>query len=138
MREHHDIIIVDVAPALPVADASQLAPGMDATVLAYQIGRVGREVVNRCKGRLEAMGGNVVGLVMNDIESAIYETQDSGYYGGYKYRYEESLSSEASPGFLTRLKEGLDFVRQRGLRRPSKISQAGRFTGDEYIEPEDL
>ncbi len=137
MREHHDIIIVDVAPTLPVADASQLAPGMDATVLAYQIGRVGREVVNRCKGRLEAMGGNVVGLVMNDIESAIYETRDSGYYGGYKYRYEESLPSETSPGFLTRLKEGLGFVRRRVLRRPSKMSQAGSFVGDEYIEPED-
>jgi tyrosine-protein kinase Etk/Wzc len=113
MRDHYDIIIVDVAPALPVAEASQLSPGIDATILAYQIGRVGREVLNRCKSRLEAMGGNVVGLVMNDIEAAIYETRDSGYYGGYKYRYGDPPPAS---GFLARLKEGLASVSQRRLR----------------------
>jgi len=107
MRDQYDIIIVDVPPALPVAEASQLSPGIDATLLAYQIGRIGREVLNRCKSRLEAMGGNVVGLVMNDIEAAIYDTRDSGYYGGYKYRYGDTPPTS---GFLARLKEGLDSV----------------------------
>ena len=114
MRDHYDIIIVDVPPALPVAEASQLAPGIDATLLAYQIGRIGREVLNRCKSRLEAMGGNVVGLVMNDIEAAIYDTRDSGYYGGYKYRYGDPPPAS---GFLARLKEGLDSVSQFRFRR---------------------
>jgi predicted nucleic acid-binding Zn ribbon protein len=59
------------------------------------------------------MGGNVVGLVMNDIEAAIYETRDSGYYGGYKYRYGEPPPAS---GFLARLKEGLASVSQRRLR----------------------
>jgi tyrosine-protein kinase Etk/Wzc len=113
MRDEYDIIIVDVAPALPVAEASQLSPCVDATLLAYQIGRVGREVLNRCKGRLEAMGGNVVGLVMNDIEAAIYETRDSGYYGGYKYRYGDPPPAS---GFLARLKGGLASVSQRRVR----------------------
>jgi capsular exopolysaccharide synthesis family protein len=114
MRDQYDIIIVDVPPALPVAEASQLAPGIDATLLAYQIGRIGREVLNRCKSRLEAMGGNVVGLVMNDIEAAIYDTRDSGYYGGYKYRYGDPPPAS---GFLARLKEGLDSVSQFRFRR---------------------
>jgi tyrosine-protein kinase Etk/Wzc len=118
MRDHYDIIIVDVAPALPVAEASQLSPGIDATILAYQIGRVGREVLNRCKSRLEAMGGNVVGLVMNDIEAAIYETRDSGYYGGYKYRYGEPPPAS---GFLGRLKQGLGSVSLPRFRsKPAK------------------
>ncbi len=114
MRDHYDIIIVDVPPALPVAEASQLSPGIDATLLAYQIGRIGREVLNRCKSRLEAMGGNVVGLVMNDIEAAIYDTRDSGYYGGYKYRYGDPPPTS---GFLARLKEGLDSVSLPRFRR---------------------
>jgi len=118
MGDHYDIIILDVAPALPVAEASQLAPGIDATLVAYQIGRVGREVLNRCKNRLEAMGGNVVGLVMNDIESAIYETRDSGYYGGYKYRYGEPPPAS---GFLARLKEGLDSLSQRRFRKTPPV-----------------
>ncbi len=120
MRDDYDIIIVDVAPALPVAEASQLSPGIDATLLAYQIGRVGREVLNRCKSRLEAMGGNVVGLVMNDIEAAIYETQDSGYYGGYKYRYGDTPPAS---GFLARLKEGVDSVSRRMRRRTPEAAQ---------------
>ena len=120
MRDHYDIIIVDVPPALPVAEASQLSPGIDATLLAYQIGRIGREVLNRCKNRLEAMGGNVVGLVMNDIEAAIYDTRDSGYYGGYKYRYGDPPPTS---GFLARLKEGLDSVIPRRRQRTSVVAQ---------------
>ena len=120
MRDHYDIIIVDVPPALPVAEASQLSPGIDATLLAYQIGRIGREVLNRCKSRLEAMGGNVVGLVMNDIEAAIYDTRDSGYYGGYKYRYGDTPPAS---GFLARLKAGLDSVSQLRLRRTPVVTQ---------------
>jgi capsular exopolysaccharide synthesis family protein len=122
MHDKLDIIIVDVAPTLPVADASQLTRGMDATILAYQIGRVGREVVNRCKSRLEAIGGNVVGLVMNDLAAAIYDTKDAGYYGGYKYRYGENHPADDPWGFLTRLKERFESVRPRRLREPAVTS----------------
>ena len=59
LRDQYDVIIVDAAPVLPVADASQLAPGIDATLLGYQIGRAGREVVSRSKSRLNGVGGNV-------------------------------------------------------------------------------
>ena len=69
MREVYDLIIIDIAPVLPVAEASQLTPGVEATLITYQIGQVGREVVNRTKSILQAVGGNVVGLMMNDSES---------------------------------------------------------------------
>ena len=103
MYESYDLIIVDIAPVLPVAEASQLAPGIDATLLAYQIGRIGREVVTRTKSRLETVGANVIGLVMNDIEAEIYHTRDYEYYG-YKYKYEEVAPSEVAEGPLSRLK----------------------------------
>jgi len=130
MHDQLDIIIVDVAPTLPVADASQLTRGMDATILAYQIGRVGREVVNRCKSRLEAIGGNVIGLVMNDLAAAIYDTKDAGYYGGYKYRYGENHPADDPWGFLTRLKESFGTVRQRQLRKPAVTSQPTPITDE--------
>jgi hypothetical protein len=69
---------------------------------------------------LEAMGGNVVGLVMNDIEAAIYDTRDSGYYGGYKYRYGDPPPTS---GFLARLKEGLDSVSQFRFRKTPVVTQ---------------
>ena len=95
LREQYDLIIVDAAPVLPVADASQLAPGIDATLLGYQIGRAGREVVSRSKSRLEGVGGNVIGLVINDIEAEIQYTRDYQYYS-YGYKYEESTPSRIS------------------------------------------
>ena len=47
-------------------------------------------------------------------KAAIYETQDSGYYGGYRYRYGDPPPAS---GFLARLKEGLESVSQRSFRR---------------------
>jgi len=120
MREMHDIIILDIAPVLPVAEASQLAPGIEATLITYQIGRVGREVVNRTKSRLQAVGGNVVGLMMNDIESEIYYTRDYPYYD-YKNKYEEA-STESSFGYLSELRGRFsDFLRQQGARKVFKF-----------------
>ncbi|MDA2939072.1 polysaccharide biosynthesis tyrosine autokinase, partial [Acidobacteria bacterium AH-259-A15] len=119
MSECHDIIIVDVAPVLPIADASQLAPRMDATVLAYQIGRVGREVVNRSKSRLKAIGGNVVGLVMNDIQAEIYYHATSDYEY-YNYEYKQNVPSKRLPGPLNRWKERLsDILSRPGLGQTS-------------------
>ena len=121
MRETYDIIIMDIAPVLPVAEASQLSPGIEATLITYQIGRVGREVVNRTKSGLQAVGGNVVGLIMNDIESEIYYTRDYPYYG-YKYKYEEVL--EPAPGPLGRLSDRVsDFLRQQRARKVFKVFQ---------------
>jgi len=117
MREMYDIIIVDIAPVLPVAEASQLTPGMEATLITYQIGRVGREVVNRTKSRLQAVGGNVVGLMMNDIESEIYYSRDYPYYG-YKYKYEEVSPTESSWG-----DRFSDFLRQQRARKVFKLFQ---------------
>jgi len=120
MREIYDIIIVDIAPVLPVAEASQLTPGIEATLITYQIGRVGREVVNRTKSRLQAVGGNVVGLMMNDIESEIYYTRDYPYYG-YKYKYEEAPPTESAFGQLS--DRFSDFLRQQRARKVFKIFQ---------------
>ena len=123
VRHRYDIIILDIAPVLAVAEASQLAPAIDATLIAYQIGRAGREVLNRGKNRLQDVGGNVIGLVMNDIEATSYYTRGYDYYG-YQYKYEEVPPSKAPPGVLTRLKGGLsDFVSRRDRRKPSGISQ---------------
>ena len=123
MREMHDLIILDISPVLPVAEASQLAPGIEATLITYQIGRIGREVVNRTKSRLQSVGGNVVGLMMNDIESEIYYTRDYPYYG-YKYKYEEAPPTESSSGYLSELRGRFsDFLRQQRARKVFKLFQ---------------
>jgi len=106
IRDHYDVIIVDNAPVLPVAEALQLASGIDAILLAYQIGRVGREVTKRTKDRLEAVGGNIIGLVMNDIQAEMHYTHDHDYeyYAGYKT---ETIPSGPAWRSLSRLKKRL-------------------------------
>jgi len=127
MRERYDVIIVDVAPVLPVAEATQLTPGIDATLVAYQIGRIGREVVNRTRNRLQAIGGNVVGLVMNDIEAEIYHTRDYEYYG-YKYKYEEVVTPEPTEGVFGGLRDRLSrlFPSREGGKAPAPVSVTPR------------
>ncbi len=131
IRDQYDVIIVDAAPVLPVADASQLAPAMDATLLGYQIGRAGREVVSRSKARLSGVGGNVVGLVMNDIEAEIQYTRDYEYYS-YGYKYEESTPSKP-PGLLSRLKGGLSNL---GRSSESQTKAAGGWRPSMREEPQ--
>ena len=97
----YDFVIMDVAPVMPVADASVLAPQADATLLAYQIGRVSREVAFRSKTRLDGLGANVVGIVMNDIEAEI------DYYRGfqhYDYSYQYGPETSVGKGFLDRFR----------------------------------
>ena len=104
IRNHYDVIIVDITPVLPVAEALQIASGIDAILLAYQIGRVGRDVTKRTKDRLEAVGGNIVGLVMNDIQAEMYYAHDQEYYNDYK---DIAIPIKSSWGPLSRLKERL-------------------------------
>jgi len=104
IRNHYDVIIVDITPVLPVAEALQIASGIDAILLAYQIGRVGRDVTKRTKDRLEAVGGNIVGLVMNDIQAEMYYAHDQEYYDDYK---NIAIPIKSSWGPLSRLKERL-------------------------------
>jgi len=91
IREEFDVIIVDGAPIMPVADASILAPKVDGVILAYQIGRIGRDVLRRSKLRLESLGARIFGIIMNDIQAEIDNSH--GDYTHYRYGY--GGSSEA-------------------------------------------
>lgn len=87
-RRDFDVVLVDVSPVLPVADASILAPKVDGIVMSYQIGRIGREVLKRSKLRLESLAGaTILGIIMNDIQAEI-DYKRSDYYYHYRYRYE--------------------------------------------------
>ncbi|HEY3130392.1 MAG TPA: polysaccharide biosynthesis tyrosine autokinase [Acidobacteriota bacterium] len=100
VRERFDVIIIDISPILPVADASILAPKVDGVVLSYQIGRVGRDVLKRSKMRLEALGGKVWGIIMNDIQAEIdYRRGDYQYY---TYKYEPAAPDKE--GWFSRMR----------------------------------
>lgn len=85
MRDEFDVVFFDSPPVLPVADASILAPKMDATVLCYEIGRTSRHALGRAKAQLEAVDAKMAGIILNHIQPETEAVEVYPYY--YRYRY---------------------------------------------------
>jgi len=114
VRSKFDVIIMDVSSVLPVADAFVLAPKVDGIILAYQIGRVARDVLKRTRTRIESMGGKVWGVILNDTRSEI--DYRAGGFSFYHYRYDRHLDEPKS--VIGRVKAAL-----RGQSSPQKASR---------------
>lgn len=84
MKKEFDIVILDCAPTLPVADSIVLAPKVDGVVIVYRVGRTARGALKRTKTQLQSAGANILGIVLNDIRAAELETAD---YYHYYHRY---------------------------------------------------
>lgn len=83
LREKFDIILIDSPPVLAVADASILAPKVDAVILVYRVGKASRSVLARAKTQITDSGGLVKGIILNNISPEIELRY--GYYYHYKY-----------------------------------------------------
>ena len=69
LRMQNDFIVMDLAPALPVADTRVLAKSVDGIVMVVRAGVTPREIVARA---IEAVGNDrVIGVVLNGTESAM-------------------------------------------------------------------
>jgi len=82
MRERFDNIVIDSPPVGPVTDAAVLTTQVDGTVLVVRSFKTPREVVADAKRTLQAVGGHVVGAVLNAVN-----LERSEYKGYYHYAY---------------------------------------------------
>jgi len=83
LRRHFDVILIDAPPLLPVTDAAIVAAQADGALLVVRHGKTTRDQVSAAVERLEAVGGRLVGVVLNMTP----QRGDSGYYYGYGYGY---------------------------------------------------
>jgi Mrp family chromosome partitioning ATPase len=81
--ESFDHVVIDSSPASSFADASIISTEVDGVVLVVHSERNSRGVLRRVKDRLEAVGANIYGVVLNDVDLS---TDD--YYSGYYVSYE--------------------------------------------------
>ncbi|MHA3703902.1 polysaccharide biosynthesis tyrosine autokinase [Jatrophihabitans sp. YIM 134969] len=83
LREQFDVVIVDTPPVLPVTDAAvaAAAPGVDGVVFVMSYGQTKRAQVAAAISSLEAVGGRVLGLVLNSSPS---KTKGYGSYSAYE------------------------------------------------------
>lgn len=85
----YDIIICDSPPLLTVADSLILGRAFDGTVIVTRSGKTTYELVRRGLSSLASIGGHVLGLVINGVD-----TRKDDYYHRYHSYY---YSSEEGP-----------------------------------------
>ena len=84
-RERYDFVFFDSPPIMGVSDASILASEVDLALLVIQYRKYPQVMTLRAKQMVEKVGGNLLGVVLNNINIS----QDSYYYyySGYYYDY---------------------------------------------------
>jgi polysaccharide biosynthesis transport protein len=100
VREEYDVILIDTPPVLPVTDSTVVASQVDAVVLVYQAGKVGRLVLKRAKIHLESARARVLGVVLNDVQTEVAGYQYAHYYTHY---YGEETPAQPSTSRVARI-----------------------------------
>lgn len=79
----YDLVIVDTAPLLLVADSIALIPEVDGVIVVSRIGRSTREQALRLRDQLERLNAPVLGVVANAEAAGSLPYADYGYGYGY-------------------------------------------------------
>ena len=95
LKQRYDFVFFDSPPIMGVSDASILASEVDMTLQVIQYRRYPQPMNIRAKQLVEKVGGNLVGIVLNNINMSQDESYYyySGYYHDNYYRSEESESA---------------------------------------------
>ena len=93
LKRRYDFVFFDSPPILGVSDASVLASEVDMTLMVIQYRKYPQIMTVRAKQMVEKVAGNLLGVVLNNINIS----QDSYYYyysGGY-YDYYAKNENQA-------------------------------------------
>ena len=95
MKSRYDYVFLDAPPIMGVSDASVLASMVDMCVLVVQYRKYPQLMTQRAKGMVTKVGGELVGVVLNNINISqdSYYYYYSGYYYDYYYKSREKEES---------------------------------------------
>lgn len=82
-KEQYDRIFFDAPPIIGVSDASLLVREVDGVLQVIQHRKYPRSVSTRAKGLIQNVGGNLIGILLNNINIS----RDYSYYYYYHYYY---------------------------------------------------
>lgn len=95
LRARFDVVIVDAPPLLPVTDAALLAAQADGAMLVVRHGKTTRDQVHQSTERIAAVGGRLLGAVLNMAPDKGPDAYSYGYgYAPEKGRRKSSVFSE--------------------------------------------
>ena len=101
-RERYDVVIIDTAPVLAVADTLPLLELVDGVLLVARLGQSTRDVAARVNEAIRrAAKARVAGVVANDMRDRYlgtggYSSLYSARRGGYGYGYQRNGSAGVS------------------------------------------
>ena len=97
LKARYDFVFFDSPPIMGVSDASILASEVAMTIQVIQYRRYPQPMNIRAKQMIEKVGGNLVGIVLNNINMSQDESYYyySGYYHDYYYTRSEDSDDKA-------------------------------------------
>lgn len=87
-EKEYDYIIIDTPPISVVTDAAVLANIVNGYVIVVRAGVTPKESLSESVLRLEQLGANIIGFILNDVDpkKSLYRYSSSRYkYGNSKY-----------------------------------------------------
>ncbi len=85
LKQRYDFVFFDSPPIMGVSDASILASEVDMTLQVIQYRRYPQPMNIRAKQLIEKVGGNLIGIVLNNINMS--QDESYYYYSGYYHDY---------------------------------------------------
>ena len=85
LKRRYDFVFFDSPPIMGVSDASILASEVDMTIQVIQYRRYPQPMNIRAKQVVEKVGGNLIGIVLNNIN--VSQDESYYYYSGYYHDY---------------------------------------------------
>jgi len=90
VKQRYDYVFFDSPPIMGVSDASILASEVDLAMQVIQYRRYPQPMNVRAKQMIEKVGGNLVGIVLNNINLSQAAGYYSDYYQSYYYQPDET------------------------------------------------
>lgn len=85
LKTQYDIVFLDSPPILGVSDASMLVSEVDNTIMVVQHRRFPRGMLQRVKQTVTHVGGNLIGVVLNNVDTR--QDDSYSYYSNYNDYY---------------------------------------------------
>jgi capsular exopolysaccharide synthesis family protein len=97
VRNRYDYVLFDSPPIMGVSDASILSSEVDGVLLVIQHRSYPRAVSGRAKAMIENVGGNLIGVVLNNLNvTRDYYYYYHSYYYNYSYGKSKDRRAEAA------------------------------------------
>ena len=100
VKQRFDLVLVDSPPILGVSDAAVLASEVDLTMVVVQHRKLPRNMLMRVKQAVENVGGQVIGVVLNNVDVRS-DSQYQYYTSYYTYYAPSALEENSTPQAMT-------------------------------------